>query len=285
MRKRFGTVALVTLVIIGLVSWETLRPHEPEYKGKRLSAWLEEYNTAGSMDKTKPASAAIRAMGTNCLPFLLANIKHNNSPLKQKIIKIVGKQHLIKIPFYGDDPYRNDSVLALSVLGYDAAPLCSELLKVAEKPETRWLGNLALLAIGPESIPTLARVCQSTNEAARNEAVLMISMLKSMPAPWFSWGWGTDSVNGRPIFILGYAVSNDDVRGMIKLLEDPDAAVRCASAEAISLYSGPAYKSVIPSAVAPLIKALNDTNAEVRISAGKALKIIDPVAAANAGVR
>jgi hypothetical protein len=126
-------VVLVTLVILGWMSWAALHSREPEYKGKRLSAWLDEYNKAGSMDKTKPASEAIRAMGTNCLPFLLANIKHRDSPLKQKLLKLVAKQHLIRIPFYGDDPCRYNSVLALSVLGYDAAPLCPELLKLARK--------------------------------------------------------------------------------------------------------------------------------------------------------
>ena len=149
MRKRFGIVALVTLVIIACMSWEAQRPHGPEYKGKRLSAWLEEYNTAGSMDKTKPASAAIRAMGTNCLPFLLANIKHINSPLKESFFQMLQKQHLVKIPFDGVDRCKSPSFLALGVLGSNAAPIFPELLRVAQESNTSPSGAMSLLAIGP----------------------------------------------------------------------------------------------------------------------------------------
>ena len=114
----------------------------------------------------------------------------------------------------------------------------------------------------------------------------MISILKTMPAPWFDYGWGTDPLNGRPIFIAAYAGDGPVVRGLIKMLEDPDAAVRRASADAIAIYSGPAYDAgEITSAVGSLVKALNDTNAAVRISAAKTLKSIDPVAAANVGVK
>jgi hypothetical protein len=34
-----------------------------------------------------------------------------------------------------------------------------------------------------------------------------------------------------------------------------------------------------------LLKALNDPDAEVRFSAGKTLKAIDPIAAANTGIK
>ncbi len=290
MRKRFRIVlAILGAAIFGWLGWDALRPHEPAYQGKRLSEWLDAYNQAGAMDKIGPVSEAIRTMGTNSLPFLLTHIKHTDSPLEQIFVELMKKQHWVKLPFYGADPYLSTSILALSALGSNAAPICPELLKVAEEPDSYWRGTIPLLAIGPASIPTLAKVCASTNEQVRMEAVLMIAMLKSTPAPWFSWGWQKAPLNGRPLFrplfILGYAVGDDGVRGMIKLLEDPDAAVRRASADALGHYSSPAYTQVAKSAVKPLLKAQNDADAEVRFAAGKTLKIIDPEAAAKAGVK
>jgi hypothetical protein len=287
MRKRLRiALAIVGLAILGWLGWKTLRSPEPSYQGKRLSEWLDEYNHAGGMDKTESASEAIRAMGTNSLPFLLANIKHTYSPLQQTFFKFVRKQHLVKLPFYGKDPYRTTSILAFSALGSNAAPLFPELLQVSEDPSYNMWGQCALLAIGPAAIPTLAKVCQNTNEDVRAGAVGMIAMLKSLPSLNIGWGWSKAPVNGRPMLEISYAVGTDqEVRAMVKLLEAPEAAVRRASADAIGHYTKPPHDQVAKSAVEPLIKAANDEDADVRLSAGRTLKLIDPIAAAKAGVK
>lgn len=275
---------LAIVVVVGLASW-VLRPREPVYHGKRLSQWLDEYNRAGGMDKTGPISDAIRAMGTNTLPFLLAHIKHTESPLKGKFFSLIGKQHWVKLPFYGADPYLETSILALSALGSNAAPICPDLLKVAENPDSSWRGTMSLLAIGPASVPTLAKACQSTNSHLRTEAVLMMAMQKAMPAPWFSWGYSKAPVNGQLMFMVGYAVSDEDVQEMINLLANPDSAIRRASAEAIGLYTRPPYTRVAHSAVGPLTELLKEADPVLRESAAETLKKIDPEAAAKAGVK
>jgi len=238
------------------------------------------------MDKTESASKAIRAMGTNSLPFLLANIKHTCSPLEKTFFKLVRKQHLLKLPSYGKEPYRTTSILALGALGSNAAPLSPELLQVSEIPDYYMWGQCSLLAIGPAAIPTLAKVCQNTNEAVRTGAVLMIAMLTSLPSLRIGWGWSKAPVNGRPMLEISYAVGeNDQVRAMVKLLEAPEAAVRRASADAIGHYTKLPYDQVAKSAVEPLVKAANDADADLRYSAGRTLKVIDPIAAAKAGVK
>jgi len=286
MRKRLRiALAIVGVAILGWLGWKALRSPEPSYQGRRLSEWLDEYNHAGGMDKTESISEAIRAMGTNSLPFLLANIKHTYSPLEQTFFKLVRKQHLVKLPFYGKDPYRTTSILALSALGSKAAPLFPELLQVSEDPGNYMWGQCSLLAIGPAAIPTLAKACQNTNEDVRTGAVFMIGMLNSRPSSRFGGGWSKAPVNGRPMFEIMYPVGNDQVRAIVKLLEAPEAAVRRASADAIGHYTKPPYDQVAKSAVEPLIKAANDADPEVRLSAGRTLKALDPIAAAKAGVK
>jgi HEAT repeat protein len=289
MKKRFRlAVAVVGVAIVGLLIAEVLRLRQPSYHGKTLDEWLDEYNQAGDMSKIGPASEAIRAMGTNSLPFLLVHIKHTDSALKNKLFNIIAQQHWIKHRFYGPDPYRSASVLALSALGSNAAPLCPELAKMAEEPGINsWWGSMSLLAIGPASVPTLAKVCQNTNQFIRVEAVSMIATLKAMSAPWFSWGWFPQSppANVRPTFGLSSVFTLEEDRELVTLLGDPDAAVRRASAEAIGAYSNPPYDQVAKLAVGPLVNALKDADPDVRLSAGRALKAIDPIAAAKEGVK
>jgi len=69
------------------------------------------------------------------------------------------------------------------------------------------------------------------------------------------------------------------------MLEHPSPAVRRASADALSRYTGTSYTIVLKSAVPLLVKAYGDTNAAVRASAATTLKLLDPEAASKAGVK
>lgn len=103
MRKPVQMALAVLLVALAVVLvCQGLREREPVYQGRRLSQWLDEYNHVGTLDQTEPISEAIRAIGTNGLPFLLAHVEHVDSPIKEKLLALVGKQHLVKLPFYGE---------------------------------------------------------------------------------------------------------------------------------------------------------------------------------------
>lgn len=285
MRRWSGIAAAVLLVaVLGVVVWQILGPKEPVYHGKPLSQWLNEYNRAGALDKTESISEAIRAMGTNTLPFLLAHIRHSDSPTRRRFLNLVGKLRFLKLPFYGADPYRSTSILALHALGSQTAPLLPELLKFSEDPRTSYWGTISLLAIGTNSIPTLETACQSPNAQVRAHAALMIAMMKTMPPPWFSWGWNKAQPNGQPMFTISYAVGWEVIRGMVKMLESPDASIRHASADAIRRYTRPGTEEA-KSAIPALIRALKDADLGVRQSAGEALKKLDPQAAAQEGLK
>lgn len=276
-------LALLVLSVVVLAVCLLMRPREPEYQGRTLTAWLDEYNRAGSWDKTETASAAIRAIGTNCLPFLLARIKHNPSEWVAKLVQVANKQPLLKLPFYGVNRYRSASIFALHALGPEAAPLCPDLLALTKSSRTGWWANMSLLAIGTNSIPFLEIACENTNQPGA-DPVLMIAILRTMPSPYFSWGWNK-GLNGKPVMNLGYAVGSEDVRAIAKMLEHPSPAVRRASADALSRYASASYSEDLKFAVPLLIKACTDTNQAVRISAATTLKSINPEAAAKAGIK
>jgi HEAT repeat protein len=285
MRNPFQIIfALLALAIIAALGAEALRTREPSNKGKTLDEWLDDYNAAGNMTKTAPASEAIRAMGTNCLPLLLEHIRHQGSKLEYKLFNILVNQHWIKHQFYGPDPYRGASVLALNALGSNAAAILPALSDMAQSPDgpTSWYGSMSLLAVGPTAIPTLTKICQSTNQLVRDQAVTMIATLKAMPTPWISWTWNAPfpTLNARPGFYVSFSGSNETYRELIRLLGKGDSAIRRASAEAMLDYL---QTPLANEAIAPLVKALNDPDPAVRLAAAEAIKKIAPETAAKEG--
>jgi hypothetical protein len=64
-----GTATCGLVLAIVLVSVR-LGPKEPEYQGRKLSEWMDVYSKSTNDDQTK-AEDAIRAIGTNGVPFLV----------------------------------------------------------------------------------------------------------------------------------------------------------------------------------------------------------------------
>jgi hypothetical protein len=80
MRKRIVIALLVIFIgVIGVILLPELLSNEPKYQGKRLSSWFKDYYRNGPyharvVDEWKfdRARKAIRAIGTNAVPFLVA---------------------------------------------------------------------------------------------------------------------------------------------------------------------------------------------------------------------
>lgn len=83
-------VVMFFIMLIGAITWHVLQPREPSYQRRRLTEWLNDYNGAGSMTRIEPTDQAIRAMGTNHLPYLLAHIEHTEAPDTYKRQAMVG---------------------------------------------------------------------------------------------------------------------------------------------------------------------------------------------------
>ena len=287
MRKRVKIVLAVSLLaVIGLATSEGMRQPEPLYQGKRLSQWLDKYNQAGDKawpPKTEHISDAIRAMGTNSLPFLLGYIKHRDAPIVLRSVDLARRQHLVRLPFYGDNPYRETSMMALHAMGSEAAPLLPELLKLSENPRTCDDGTRSLLAIGTTAIPTLAGLCQSTNVLVRFLALLTLAELKAAP-PNHVWSrWKSAPVNGRGMLEFGGPEPDGTLGEILNLLESRDAPIRRASADTLG-FIGRGYASGMAPITSALLKALNDLDPFVRQSAAATLRKLAPAIAEKAEV-
>jgi HEAT repeat protein len=100
MRTRFAKSLLLGFgVAMALVWLCTLSNREPEYQGKRLSAWFKQYYRTGQRsrqwneDQHDEAAQALRAMGTNAVPFLLEKLYdyRPDSPARTNVLTFLSR--------------------------------------------------------------------------------------------------------------------------------------------------------------------------------------------------
>jgi HEAT repeats len=154
-RPRRLTIAAALLLLVGMGLFLCLRPRkEPTWQGKTYSQWFAEFRqakvrrrqtsqswimlpssskpvlSAGYYDDIDgllrdPAADALRAMGTNIVPLLVAEIRHEDSGLLQVYRKLYFKlpvplKRVAPNPPAGRDEIRGDAALALAALRGDA---------------------------------------------------------------------------------------------------------------------------------------------------------------------
>src|SRR5688572_9296161 len=95
MRKRISIVLLILLGLpVALVLFRSMFDDEPQHRGKRLSVWFKQYYRTGQWSRHRQelqheqAARALRAMGTNAIPFLVAECftTSQESPLQTNVL-------------------------------------------------------------------------------------------------------------------------------------------------------------------------------------------------------
>ncbi len=282
MKRRWViAVGILGTILVGGIAFVTFGRREPVYQDKPLSYWLDEINRAEGLENIAPALTAIRAMGTNALPFLLRHIEHEDPPLKSWLAKLARKRGSFRLQMLEPNPLRSPSLLAVRELGADAKPLIPDLVGLLESDARAWHAEFALWAIGPEATSAIEKTCQSTNEHVRATAGLLLARYRvGRPIDGWSCYWNRSPVSGRMLCGLLSNFPEQIVVALSRNLKHREAAVRRASAEAL-IRLGKAAKP----AMSALMVALNDQDRDVGHAAAEALKAVDPEAAANAGVK
>jgi HEAT repeat protein len=161
--RRFLVPGLIVVALIFLfAAWRAV-PRVPRHAGKTLYQWIEEYdqNTqrlyggkVEDLDRSEQvladAQQAIRQIGTNAVPFLIADLR-TEFTLKNKAILWVNRPPLFKIPSKTAVERWSRALHGLEVLGPIAKPCLPELVTLATN--NVGYGPLALLAVGPDALP------------------------------------------------------------------------------------------------------------------------------------
>ena len=249
MSKRSIRILIFVAVplLLGLLFWLKQQPHNPKYKGKSLTEWLDDLDVGPFGTPTIPrtvaeqrydeARKAVHDIGEAAVPHLLHLLEQRDSKFKLALVKLARKQNVIPITFR-DEQQRHwlagEGFTAIGPKGKSAVP---GLIRIIDD-ETRDGGAAAaaLIFIGPDAkpaIPSLIRALQRKNAACR------------------IWGASFLAEVGRG--------DSTALKALIPALDDSDPVVRYTVVRAILTIQGDP-KTVVPA----LIKCIDDSDQNVR---------------------
>lgn len=277
-----GAVGILVAVLV-LCS---IGPKEPAYHGRSLSSWLEEWGESYN-DRTNPATIAIRAIGSNGVPILLARLAKEQSPDERKFWAVVGKALPESWNPLDRDTYRAVTAAeAINLLGADARsafPTLTNFLTNMTNKSHRITAAIGLAGMGHEGVAVLLQALTNQDFMLRYSAANALQEAGSdfdqvVPALLEVVKIGGSKkenllLRGAAAVALVRLHKQPDlvVPVFSEFLTSPDAGERSWGATLLKGF-GPDAKAAVPL----LLKLRTDEDADVREKAEKALKEISP---------
>ncbi len=218
---------------------------EPSYKGYSLYEWLTSYMDvdlsfplrdrvipalrAAAEEAMREPATAVRKMGTNAIPSLLAWIEYDPAPPNINRLLLSGTTY-----YATDRAYL--AVVGFRFLGAEARSACLALGRLASDPRRQEVAERALDAlanIGGDAVPQLVSILMNTNAPWRFKAAKVAG------------SFGTNSLAALP--------------ALLRCVKDPDEMV--ATFAAVALTELPARPEVV---LPTLTNVLNDPRPSVR---------------------
>ena len=201
MKKNSIWNALILLVGLGVcfLLIASHGPSEPAFEGKSLSFWLRQYGStmlADSIPRRAPnmaarnnqAVAAVRAIGTNAIPFLLRMLRAKDSAVCLQVLRLARTLH-IKVPYRPAYERNRDGRDGFAILGdaaRDAVPALAEIFEENISTPSQQATGTALWHLGASASaarPTLLRSTTNSDSGVRLSALSALDrQLDSSPA-------------------------------------------------------------------------------------------------------
>ena len=278
---RFAVLALV-FAPIAFAFWAS-RKSQPHYQGRSLTAWLDELSSGQFEDRAR-ATNAIRAIGTNALPVLLALLREEDSLPASRFIDFLRRQSFLRLGLRHPSERYGQVALGFRVLGPLAAPAGPELERILTNGPARISAAFCLATIGPDNLPIFLRGLDSLDPDTLMGSIAAIAELHKAAQPaapkLLRLAQARDPrVRRLALFTLGNIGPDPSnaVPLFISCLRDGDSRVRVQAAHALGVL-GPRARSATPA----LLPLLSDPLLEVRSEAAEALRVIEPEAARRA---
>ena len=237
---------------------------EPEYKGVKLSVWLERYHNEVNAEPQRMETVdAIRQIGSNAVPTLISWLSASDSKLKIKLMDLAEKQSFIKFKITLAMEYHDRALLGFELLGQQAKSAIPELEKLLYRPKATTYATLALCCFGENAIPVFVRALTNTD----------LEVKQSLAFAIYEHYYDEELVESPESRML-LPVSLP-VPLLLTLLEDPNYQVRVV---AIRQIGDAAHQGVIQplTAVPLLIKELKVLHFRYFNEAAAALATIGP---------
>jgi len=184
-KKRLVLLAVMLALGAALAALWLNSSDEPCYQGRKLSAWLTAHRE--NPDDAR-AIAAIRAIGTNAVPYLLQGFSYSYLPRREGLIKaadiwIRHRLHLTTKLIRDPLAMRYErSVAGFKVLGPIANPALPDLSKLLGS--TNGAGAaIAMSGIGPPALPFLIEGVRDASPDVRYHGLIGVAQLGTNAGP------------------------------------------------------------------------------------------------------
>ncbi len=254
----FGAILVAVYALIALL------PKSPRYQGKTFYQWASElqqahanYSDPDRSKKIESTSAAIRAMGTNGLPLVMADLRARLT-IKDRVIAWLAPRakFLTLKPVNASDRWVR-GIRAMEVLGPLGKPYLPEIITMVSNSTGYSEG--ALLAIGPDALPAF------TNFLAHSKFPQTGNLIGNFANAVYANRIGTEQA----------AVA---IPYLVQVFKSTDSHGRWYAASAFgAVHQDPAV------CIPLLISGLTDTNASVRESCVQSLGAFGEAASEHAG--
>jgi len=164
-KRRLTFGILVTIALVGF-GWLVLHPHEPTYRGKPLSFWLEEPFSRGAYEyqgASPDAERAVATIGTEAIPLLLKMVARRDTTARRILDNFGSNFRFLHLPW--QQGQGEAAVWAFKILGQQAKPAVPVLVKLLGDQDAVVQFNAArsLAGLGPaarEALPALIAALQ-----------------------------------------------------------------------------------------------------------------------------
>jgi HEAT repeat protein len=239
-------VVAVSIVALSAIAWLLLLSHEEKesvYEGKPLRVWLKGFDASQGSADYAAAQEAVRQMGTNVLPNLIAYLLRKDPPFYPQWIHLKDKLHLLQ----GEVDYavfwHRRAAHACGALGEAGEAAFPAMIEAINDPGAAFDVGNALSRMMPSSVPVLTNILAMGNATARARAADNLVTAYSHPE-----------------------VEAPARVGLLAALHDPDPGVRMAAASAFQFWNT-RLEIVVPG----LLAMLNDPYPNVRATAATSL--------------
>ena len=280
-----GCLALAGLAIFRFF------PGEPVYHGKRLNAWVADLHPRVGEARQQQAELALRAIGTNAVPYLLELLQRREPRLlrelrefSQRTKTFLRMDSELELPWVAAVERDLQLSAAFAALGPSARPAFPALTNLLLRPETTSVSASALARIGPDAFGPLSRALESPHAEVRAAAAGVLGTMPGdlatiIPALRKALADSDKFVRINAVISLGQIAQTKPeavLDGLIRGLRDSSPSVKILAADFLARL-GKGARSAVPELV-------NMAEGVDRLASGKAvsvLKQIDPETAAK----
>jgi hypothetical protein len=176
--KRSRLVIVVVLSVVALLAfWPGA---EPSYRGKPLRFWLQGFESNVPSDYLS-STEAVRAIGTNAIPFLLASLAKSMKPkssLRDKLDTFLWQRSITRGRSSAESQ-RYQSLAALDALAPDSAEAIPLLKKYWQAAPEKNDILVVLGRTGQKAVPHLERFLTHTNQTIASSARVCLNLMHS----------------------------------------------------------------------------------------------------------